>query len=387
MGGGREAHPTKMHERPQRGAEASSAPVASRRGPGAGREPGGLPPAELPLLSERQGVVLRALVASYVGQVAPVGSETLTSLLPVRLSPASVRNVLAELASLGLLEKPHRSAGRVPTERGFRVYVHQLMSPRTLGDYERRDLEGSLEERAGEPLARVASRLLSERTRQLGFVMAPRLDRVVLRHVSLVRVSSERVMAVLLSQGGVAYQRVLLQPGHGDQAELDRMATALSERVGGRTLREVREQLLREAASLRTQADLLLERALRLAPPAPGQAVDEVDLVVESWLALLDQPEFQDPERLRGVVRALDAKERLVAVLDGVLDRGGVTVTFGGELGEPALAHLALVAAPYGEPRAPQGTLGVIGPSRMDYARVVPLVEYLSTLVTERVSA
>jgi heat-inducible transcriptional repressor len=194
-------------------------------------------------------------------------------------------------------------------------------------------------------------------------------------------------MAVLVSQGGVAYQRVLLEPGQGDQAELDRMATALSERVAGRTLREVREQLLREAASLRSQADLLLERALRLAPPAPGAEADEVDLVVESWLALLEQPEFQDPDRLRDVVRALDAKERLVDVLDRVLETGEVTVTFGEELGEPSLARLALVAAPYGTRSDPQGTLGVIGPARMDYARVVPLVEYLSRLVTERVSA
>lgn len=339
-----------------------------------------------PLLTERQSVVLRALVACYVGQATPVGSEALTAVLPLRLSSASVRYVLGELSELGLVEKPHRSAGRVPTERGFRLYVRQLMSPRELGLYERRALEGGLEERLGEPVARVASRLLSERTRQLGFVMAPRLERVVLRHVSLVRVSSERVLAVLVSQGGVAYQRVLLQPGHGDQPELDRMATALSERVAGRTLREVRDQLVREAASLRSQADLLLERALRLAP-SPADEADEVDLVVESWLALLDQPEFQDPERLRGLVRALDEKERLVEVLDQVLERRGVTVAFGEELGEPMLARMALVAAPYGEPSAPQGTLGVIGPARMDYARVVPLVEYLSRLVTERVSA
>lgn len=341
----------------------------------------------LPLLGEREAQVLRALVLAYVGHAQPVGSETLTALLPVRLSPASVRNVLGELAELGLVEKPHRSAGRMPTERGFRVYVQQLMSPRALGDYERRELEGSLAGRTGEPVARVASRLLSECTRQLGFVMAPRLDRVVLRHVGLVRVSSERVMAVLLSRGGVAYQRVVLEPGHGDQAELDRMATVLSERVAGRTLREVREQLLREAASLRSQADLLLERALRVAPPAPSEELDEVDLIVESWLALLDQPEFQDPERLRAVVRALDEKERLVEVLDKVLEGGGVSVTFGEELGEPLLARVALVAAPYGQAGAPLGTLGVIGPARMDYARVVPLVEYLSRLVTERVSA
>jgi heat-inducible transcriptional repressor len=152
-----------------------------------------------PILTLRQALVLKALVGAYVGLAAPVGSATLTRLLPMRLSSASVRNTLGELHALGLLEKPHRSAGRVPSELGLRVFVDQLLPQRELGPFERRDLEGHL---SGDRVIEAASRLLSERTHQLGFVMAPRIDGVVLANVSFVRVSSERVLAVLVSEGG-----------------------------------------------------------------------------------------------------------------------------------------------------------------------------------------
>ena len=330
-----------------------------------------------PLLTPRQLQVLSALVGAYVGDAAPVASETVAALLPVRLSPASVRNTLAELHELGLLEKPHRSAGRIPTELGLRAFVTGLPE-RELAPYEKRELEGHLPRDGG---VEAASRLLTERTRQLGFVVPPRLDGVVLRNVSFVRVSSERVLAVLVAEGGRLFRRVLEEPGRGDQAELDRMAIVLRERVIGRTLRAVRDQLLAEARALRSQADLLLERILRAVPD--GEGGDEIDLVIGTHLALLDQPEFQAPERIRALLAALEEKERLVDVVSRMLDERGASVAFGGDLGEPALAHLAVVAAPYGRARGAIGSVGVIGPSRMDYARVIPLVKYVSRLLTE----
>jgi heat-inducible transcriptional repressor len=330
-----------------------------------------------PLLTPRQAQVLSALVGAYVGEAAPVASDTVAALLPVRLSPASVRNTLGELHELGLLEKLHRSAGRIPTELGLRVFVRGLPE-RELAPFEKRELEGHL---AGEGRVEGASRLLTERTRQLGFVLPPRLDGVVLRNVSFVRVSSERVLAVLVAEGGRLFRRLLDEPGRGDQSALDRMATALRERVIGRTLRAVRDQLLAEARALRSQADLLLERVLRAVPE--GERADQVDLVVGTYLALLDQPEFRDPERIRGLLLALEEKERLADVVGSMLEAGGPCVAFGGDLGEPALAHLAVVAAPWGRAQGAVGSVGVIGPSRMDYARVIPLVSYVSRLLSE----
>ena len=330
-----------------------------------------------PLLTTRQHHVLSALVGAYVGEAAPVGSETVAALLPVRLSPASVRNTLAELHELGLIAKSHRSAGRIPTELGLRAFVGGLPE-RELAPYVKRELAGSL---SSDGVVEAASRLLTEYTRQLGFVLPPRVDDVVLRNVSFVRVSSDRVLAILVAEGGRVFRRTLDEAGRGDQAELDCLATALRERVIGRTLRAVRDQLLAEAHALRSQADRLLERVLRAVPDGEG---DELDLVVGTHLALLAHPEFRDPERIRGLLLALEEKERLVDVVSRMLEGGGPRVAFGRDLGDdPALAHLAVVAAPYRRAAGAVGSVGVIGPSRMDYARVIPLVRYVSRLLSE----
>jgi heat-inducible transcriptional repressor len=331
-------------------------------------------------LGLRQGQVLHALVSSFVGGAAPVASETIAALLPIHLSPQSVRNTLSELEELGLVEKPHRSSGRTPTSRGLRAFLDQLLAVRELGPFEKRELEGRLDESAG-ALDEVASRLLSERTRLLGFVVPPQLEAVVLQHLSFVRLSRERVLAVLVSQSGRAYRRVLEEAGQGDQAELDRMATQLNERCAGHTLRELRERLIAEAAALRSHADLLLERILRDVPWE--RRPDRVDVVVATRLALLDQPEFQDPTRLRSLLDAVEDKERLCGLLDRLLAGRGVRVAFGGELGAPQLEELAFVATRYGRAGAASGTIGVIGPRRMDFARVIPLVGYVSHLMSE----
>lgn len=351
--------------------------------------PGGAPGAEAAALTERQQRVLRAVVAAYVGDAAPVGSLTVSHLLSIPLSAASIRNTMAELAELGLLSKPHASAGRVPTALGLRVFVSQLAPARPLEEYERRDIAGSFESAAGDGVLRLASDLLSHRTRQLGFVVAPRLERVALQHVSLVRVSSERVLAVLVSHSGVAYRRLIEDAGSGDQAELDRIASVLNERVVGRCLSEVREALAREWQTLRSEADHLRRRALAIAARALSDVpADAADVFVGTWLALLDQPEFRrDPARLRELLRAIETKERLLTILDQMLPRRGSRVAFGDDTGEPGLRQCALVVAPYGGGDAPLGLLGVLGPSRMDYGRIIPLVDYLSHVMTERLSA
>ncbi len=331
-------------------------------------------------LSPRQGQVLQAVVSSFVGGMAPVASELIAALLPVHLSPQSVRNTLAELEERGLVDKPHRSSGRLPTARGLRAFVDQLLAVRELAPYEKRDVEGRLDDPAAASLDEAASRLLSERTRLLGFVVPPRLEAVMLRHLSFVRLSSERVLAVLISEAGRAYQRVFECTGRGDQAELDRMAASLCERLAGHTLRELQRRLVAEAAALRSRADLLLERVLRDLPLEHDASAQ--DVIVATRLALLDQPEFRDPERVRELLRAVEDKERLLQLLDRILAAQGVRVAFGSELG-CELDGLAFVATRYGRPGARAGTLGVIGPRRMDFARVIPLVGYVSHVLSE----
>lgn len=338
-----------------------------------------------PELSARQASVLRAVVAAYVGDGSPVGSRTLTHVLPESLSSASVRSTLAELSDLGLVEKPHASAGRIPTDRGLRLFVDRLLDPGPVEAYEKRAIAYTVDEAEDDAVVHVASQLLSDRTRQLGFVVAPRIEHLVLRHVSLVRLTRERVLVVLVSQTGEAHRRVIDADAELDQAKLDRIAALLAERAAGRTLTEVRASLAAEARAIRHHADRLLRRAVELGLRAL-HVDDAHDLVIATRLALLDQPEFQDSRRVRDLFEALETKESLVDLLDEIAERGA-SVAFGEEVGEPRLFRCAVVAARYGSAEAPLGTLGVIGPTRMDYRRILPLVDYLAGLITDKLKA
>ncbi len=336
-------------------------------------------------------MVLRTMVNAYVGEAQPIGSESLCHVLPMKLSSASVRAILSELSGLGLVEKPYSSSGRIPTERGLRFFVDQLLESergdrRKLGTYEMRSIAVSMEGAETDSLVNVASQLLSECTHQLGFVVSPNVEKVVLRQVNLVRLSTERVLVVLVSQSGTPHRRVIPDEGEWDQPELDRIGAMLTERVAGRTLVDARASLIAEAEALRSRANALLARAIELGRRAVAASDEDVDLIIETRLALLEQPEFHDPQRIRDLFSTLETKERLLEILERMLETTGVRVAFGDEVDEPRLRRCALVATRYGSTDAPQGVVGVIGPARMDYGRVIPLVDFFSQMMTDRFS-
>ncbi|MCP4037690.1 MAG: heat-inducible transcription repressor HrcA [bacterium] len=342
------------------------------------------------LLSDRQARVMRAVVGAYVGAAAPVGSATISSLLSTPLSSASIRTTMAELAELGLIEKPHSSAGRVPTEMGLRLFIDHLLQPREVAMEQQRRLRHDFEETDLDGAMRVVSQFLSDNTQQLGFVLLPRLEHVRLRHISLIRLATDRVLAVLVTESGRTFHRVIEDRDGGPQRELDRIAPLLGEFIVGRTLPEVRNAIANESVLLRAQAGSLLARAVSIGQRSlevVPDLDDGTDLVVATRLALLEQPEFHDTKRLRELFAAMEDNEKLVALMEGLLEGKGVKVALGDELAEPGLQHCALVSSPYGacdDAPGAQGLVGVIGPSRMDYPRVIPLVSMCSRLVAEK---
>ena len=252
-------------------------------------------------------------------------------------------------------------------------------------------------------MTRWVSRLLSERTHQLGFVVAPRIERVPMRHVSFVRVARDKLLAVLVPEAGPIQQREIVDVGFGDQAELDAVAAQLNERLPGQTLGEMRMLLESELRELRSKARSAYFRAADLGLRAFAvSAAEEADLVITTRSALLSQPEFNDPSRTRAIFEAVETNRRLLDVIGRVLEESGdaVSVALGEELADLGLRNCAMVAVSYGcaNPSVPGGAratgqedravgvLGVIGPNRMDYGRVIPLVSYCSRLVTQKLT-
>jgi len=344
-----------------------------------------------PTLSERQAAVLRALVSTYVERAAPVASQMLAQRMPTTLSPASIRNTLAELQEAGLVEKAHASAGRVPTPLGLRTFIDHLLEPRDLGADDQRRLDRALDGVDTTETPRLAAQALSDHTRQLGFVVTPRVEQLLLRTLHLVPVSTDRVLAVLVAESGRVVQRIVAHEERISRRELERIGRILAERVAGRTLVGLRRCLEEERDRLRGEADDLLRRAWLLGLGA-CEGEESEGLVIATRLALLGQPEFSDPERIRGLFSALETNQRLLDLLRQIAlaDRGvvrvGLSMSLATELGEPSLRDCALVAVAYGTP-VESGALGVIGPQRMDYGRVIPLVSYCSELVTRKLMA
>lgn len=354
-------------------------------------------------LSERQAMVLRALVSAYVERATPVASQRLAQAIPIPLCSASIRNTLAELEEAGLVEKAHASSGRVPTLLGLRAFIDCLLEPEDLGEEEQLRLARTLDGGDSTATPRIAAQVLSDQTRQLGFVVAPRVEHLPLRSLHLVPVGEGRVLAVLVAENGAVLQRLVSHSEKISRRALERIGRILAERVAGRTLVGLRRFLEEERLRLRGEADDLLRRAWLLGLSAcEGDPVGD-DLVIATRLALLDQPEFSDPERIRGLFSALETNERLLALLreigsaDRLGLRVGLSISLETDLGDPALKDCALVAVAYGAPvepgnepgaePGPLGVLGVIGPRRMDYGRVIPVVRYCSELVTRKLLA
>jgi heat-inducible transcriptional repressor len=334
-------------------------------------------------LSARARQVLYHCVTEYVATGEPVGSRTLSKKSGLELSPASIRNVLADLEDLGYLRQPHTSAGRVPTDRAFRLFIDALMQVHELTNEEEaaiRERLASLE--PGMNVMRATGKLLSELTGTAAVVLSPRAETLVLKQLRFIRTSSEEVLAVLIMKNGTVQNRFLLVAV--TEQELQRIHNLLDDVVEGRTLGDLRELFARRLQTERVLHDELRRRAFQLGGAAVGEAVDgESDLVIEGQDRLLEKPEFHHAEDVRVLVTALDAREKLIALLDLAMQAKGGHVVMGEEVGDLGGGQLAIVGAPYSTHGQAAGTVGVIGPTRMDYPRVLPLVTATASAMTE----
>ena len=334
-------------------------------------------------LDRREREVLRALVHDYIQTGEPVASGPLLSRHELDASPATIRSVMSDLEALGFLEKPHASSGRIPTERGYRLYVDTLLKfrPPSLAERDRittlttdaldvsRLLEGTAD-------------LLHSLSHHAGVVTTPRPRPDPVRQLEFVRLRENRLLAVFVSEAGIVTNKLVQLEFPVEAGELDRAAAYLNERIlmagaAATSLDTLRERILEDMRADHSTLQGLMQKALRLAEQAfAAPPVAEVQRVlVDGEASFLDAPEFADVQKARALLKAFAEKDRILRVLDRVLRSQEVQIFIGAESEFATVPDVSVVAAPYGVAGQVLGTLAVVGPTRMNYARVIPLVD------------
>jgi len=339
-------------------------------------------------LDPREAEILKSVVRSHVLSGQPVGSRALSRGTGLDLSPATIRNTMADLEARGLLTHPHTSAGRVPTDMAYRLYVDRFLQPPRMAVQQRQAIDSALVRSQWEipELLAEASRQLSRFSRHVGVVTGPEMRTIVVEHVEFVRLDPRRVVAVLVGRSGIVHNRIL-ECDEPDQRELDRIGRYLSDQFQGKTLLEIRQALLERLAADSAAYDRLVGRSLELGRRAIEGQAQAADVFVEGASNLLELPEFADLERMRGLIRTLEEKNQLVDLLSRVLDGGGPQVVIGRENPVADLADCSVVASTYRAGDQVVGTVGIVGPRRMEYARAIALVEHLAEVLTRLLSA
>ena len=343
-------------------------------------------PSELKELDSRSREIFRQIVETYLATGEPVGSRNLSRALPMTLSPASVRNVMSDLEGLGLIYAPHTSAGRLPTQVGLRMFVDGLLEIGDLTDDERKQIEtqvqarhrtGTLEETLAE-----ASELISGLSQCAGVVLAEKQS-IRLKHTEFVRLDASRGLAILVSDDGRVENRVIDLPPGLPASALQEASNYLNAKFSGLTLAEARARIEAERSSLKVELDELTTRVIKdgLATWSGGE--QNKSLIVRGASHLLtDITAIQDLERIRKLFDDLEAKKELVNLL-GVADQAeGVRIFIGAESRLFSLSGSSLVVAPFRDTKSKiVGVLGVIGPTRLNYARIIPMVDFTAKLV------
>jgi len=339
-------------------------------------------------LSERERTVLALTVLHHIRSGEPIGSRYLAAQLDLDVSPATIRNTMADLEEKGYLRQTHVSSGRVPTDLGYRFYVDEIVGAQPL----RPDGLARLRERIGgrgseiSEVIRETSRTLSAASRQVGIVLGPRLLDSRLERLELRRVATRRVLSIFVTESRLVQTRLLELPEDWPQEDLDAMARVWNERFATLPLREVWERLAAIMAAERAALSSLVLRALELGRQALAAREPGDELYLDGAANILDVPEFADPGKARALVRAIEEKGRLCTLLDECLRADRVRIFIGGEVSLPGLTDLSLVTAPYRREGEAIGVLGVIGPTRMAYERIIPIVSCAADDLSECLS-
>ncbi|MFQ6032765.1 MAG: heat-inducible transcriptional repressor HrcA [Candidatus Zixiibacteriota bacterium] len=337
-------------------------------------------------LTQREKAVLQSLIDYYIATARPVGSRLIANKYKLGISPATIRNTMQDLEEIGLITHPHTSAGRLPTDKGYRVYVDTLLEPEELTCSEEEQIKSEIlvDYAAVEDLLEQTSRVLALISNQLGVTIAPRFDQGILTHINLIPVAEKKILVVLAVKHGLV-RTVLLEAESNLKTEtLEKTASILNERLCGLSLGEIKdsmEQRLKEASTADPKLiRLFLESSENLLNFSETEQVH-----LGGTTNIVDQPEFKDREKLRSLIELIEEKRLLAELISAKGIKEGITITIGKEIERGEMQSCSLVTSSYKAGKV-SGTIGVIGPTRMRYAKLVSLVDYTAKLLSDILS-
>lgn len=336
-----------------------------------------------PQLNERAQHLLKVLVERYINDGQPVGSRSLARDAGLNLSPATIRNVMADLEELGLITAPHTSAGRMPTVSGYRLFIDTLLTVKPLQMEVIRHIRADLDDQDSPgDLLKTASRLLSEATHMAGVVTLPKRESSAFNHIEFLPLSDRRLLVILISGKEEVHNKIIQAPRDFTSAELQAAANYLNARYAGKNIKRVRELLLREVRETRQRlSQEMLDAAAITELALEDRGQRRKPLFVTGETNLMDFSELANMEQFRSLFETLHQKEEMVHLLDRCIESPGVKIFIGEESGHRAFDHCSVVTASYSINDQAVGVLGVIGPTRMEYERVIPLVDLTAKLV------
>jgi heat-inducible transcriptional repressor len=335
-----------------------------------------------PELNERSQQLLKTLVERYIHDGQPVGSRVLSKDSDLKLSPATIRNVMADLEDLGLIHSPHTSAGRVPTVNGYRLFVDTLLTVKPLHEQDLDRLHKGLDKRENDDLLSMASRLLSDTTQMAGVVTLPRKELVCLRHIEFLPLSNTRVLVIFVTNEHEVHNRIIYTSKKFSATELQQAANYLTSIYSGKSLASVRTEVLKEMQEDQQRMNQSMLDAVSMAQLAFNKDESkEEDYVLSGQTNLMDFSELSDMDRLKGLFDAFSQKRGIIHLLDKCLVADGVQIYIGEESGYQAFDHCSLVTSSYAVNDEVVGVLGVIGPTRMAYERIIPFVDVTAKLL------
>jgi len=342
----------------------------------------------LELLSERSKNILRAAVSEYISVGEPVGSRTISKKYNVDLSPASIRNVMADLEEMEFLYQPHTSAGRIPTDKGLRYFVDYIIELRKLTKHEKERIDCRYQPLNFEiiDIMKETSSLLSTFSRCAGLVLSPKFDNVILKHIEFLKLKKNQILTIFVSNAGIVHNKIIEIEEELTQDQLYKFTRYLNELLTDLNLEEVREKIVNEMKKEKNMYDWMMSRALKLSEEIFRSSIEDV-IYIDGTFNVFECPEFCDVEKMKTIFRAFEEKSILIKLLDQAMEGDGIQIFIGAENQFEEVHECSIVASPYTCKNSTVGTLGVIGPIRMNYFDIIPIVEYTAKAVSKLMDA